>query len=78
MADALARALAGWYSGDNHIHINHGGWFAAAPATLLLEAEAEDLNVINDLIANQAGVCVHDLEYFEGKLYALSKPNRLV
>ena len=68
----------GWYSGDNHIHMNYGGLFEATPQTIMLEAEAEDLHVINDLVANQAGVRIHDLKYFEGKLHEHSKPNRLL
>lgn len=68
----------GWYSGDNHIHMNYGGLFEATPKTLMLEAEAEDLHVINDLVANQSGVRIHDLKYFEGKLHKLSKPKRLL
>ena len=67
-----------WYSGDNHIHMNYGGLFEATPSTLMLETEAEDLNVINDLIANQSGTRIHDLKYFEGELHVLSKPNRLL
>jgi hypothetical protein len=68
----------GWYSGDNHIHMNYGGIFEATPRTLMLEAEGEDLHVINDLVANQAGVRIHDLKYFQGRLHELSKPNRLL
>jgi TolB protein len=68
----------GWYSGDNHIHMNYGGIYEATPRSLMLEADGEDLHVINDLIANQAGTRIHDLKYFEGKLNAISKPNRLM
>jgi len=68
----------GWYSGDNHIHMNYGGIFRATPRSLLLEADGEDLHVINDLVANQAGTRIHDLAYFEGKLSSTSKPNRLL
>lgn len=68
----------GWYSGDNHMHMNYGGLFEATPRTLMLEADSEDLHVINDLVANYSGVRVLDLKYFEGKLHALSKPNRLM
>jgi Tol biopolymer transport system component len=71
-------ASLGWYSGDNHIHMNYGGIFQATPRSLLLEADAEDLNVVNDLVANQAGTRIHDLAYFEGKLSSASKPNRLL
>jgi Tol biopolymer transport system component len=68
----------GWYSGDNHLHMNYGGIYQATPRSLLLEADAEDLHVVNDLVANQAGTRIHDLLYFEGKLSEHSKPNRLL
>ena len=68
----------GWHSGDNHIHMNYGGIYEATPTSLMLEADGEDLHVINSLIANQAGTRIHDLRYFEGKLNASSKPNRLM
>ncbi len=68
----------GWYSGDNHIHMNYGGIYQATPRSLLLEADSEDLHVVNDLVANQAGTRIHDLHYFEGKLSSHSKPNRLL
>jgi TolB protein len=68
----------GWYSGDNHMHMNYGGLFGATPTSLMLEADAEDLHVINDLVANYSGVRVLDLKYFEGKLHSLSKSNRLL
>ena len=68
----------GWFSGDNHIHMNYGGIFGATPRSLMLEADAEDLHVVNDVIANQSGTRIHDLEYFEGKLNAISKRNRLM
>ncbi len=68
----------GWYSGDNHIHMNYGGIFQATPRSLMQEAKSEDLHVINDLIANQSGTRIHDLQYFEGKLHELSEANRLL
>jgi TolB protein len=64
MADMAGQ---GWYSGDNHIHMNYGGIFEATPKSLLLEARGEDLNVVNDLIANH-NTRIIDLKYFEGKL----------
>jgi TolB protein len=68
----------GWYSGDNHIHMNYGGIFEATPKSLLLEGEGEDLNVMNDLIANH-NTRIIDLSYFEGGgLNADSKPGRLI
>jgi hypothetical protein len=58
--------------------MNYGGIYEATPRSLMLEADGEDLHVVNDLIANQAGTRIHDLKYFEGKLNAISKPNRLM
>lgn len=68
----------GWYSGDNHLHMNYGGIYEATPRSLMLEADGEDLHVVNDLIANQSGTRIHDLKYFEGKLNAISKRDRLM
>ena len=67
----------GWYSGDNHVHMNYGGIFASTPKTLLLEAEAEDVHVINDLIANHHSRII-DLQYFEGKPHSLSNSSRIL
>ncbi len=67
----------GWYSGDNHLHMNYGGIFEGTPRSLLLEANSEDLHVTNDLVANM-GNRIFDLKFFEGKLNSLSSPNRLL
>ena len=58
-------AARGWHSGDNHIHLNYGGIFDATPESVLLEAEAEDLHVVNNLIANRSGGRIYDMKYFE-------------
>jgi len=70
-------AAQGWYSGDSHIHMNYGGNFEATPQSLLLEMDGEDLNVANGLLANW-NTRIMDRRYFEGKINANSKPNRLV
>jgi hypothetical protein len=67
----------GWYSGDNHMHMNYGGVFGEKPEYLLQEAEAEDLNVINDFPTNHNTHLI-DMEYFSGKLDPHSTPNRLL
>lgn len=71
-------AAQGWHSGDNHIHLNYGGIFEATPESVLLEAEAEDLHVVNNLIANNSGGRIYDMQYFEGKLNEISKDRRLI
>ena len=71
-------AAQGWHSGDNHIHLNYGGIYDATPESVWLEAEAEDLNVVNNLIANRSGGRIYDMKYFEGKLHDLSRDRRLI
>ncbi len=70
-------AAQGWYSGDTHLHMNYAGIFDATPKTLLLEAEAEDLNVVNDHVTNNSNRLI-DLQYFEGRPHPLSTPKRIL
>ena len=67
----------GWYSGDNHLHMNYGGIFGSTPDSLMLEAAAEDLHVVNNLIANHHNRII-DLDYFEGKPHAISDEQRIL
>jgi hypothetical protein len=50
MADLKAQ---GWYSASNHVHMNYGGDFRSKSEDLFLMAEAEDLDIIGDLVANR-------------------------
>ena len=43
----------GWWSGDLHVHMNYGGAYRNDPARLRVQAEAEDLHVVEDLIVNK-------------------------
>jgi TolB protein len=74
MTDFAAR---GWYSGDNHVHMNYGGVFRETPASLLGEMEAEDLNVVNALVANEQNHLV-DMQYFIGRPDPHSTSNRIL
>ena len=51
--DSLSRR--GWRSADLHIHMNYGGAYRATPRTLLLQARAEDLDLVENLIVNKEG-----------------------
>ena len=42
-----------WVSGDLHVHMNYGGTYRNAPEHLLEQAEAEHLEVVNNLIVNK-------------------------
>ncbi len=42
-----------WVSSDLHVHMNYGGTYRNTPAHLVEQAEAEDLDIVNDLIVNK-------------------------
>ncbi|MDR8391557.1 CehA/McbA family metallohydrolase [Aliifodinibius sp. S!AR15-10] len=42
----------GWYSGDNHFHLNYGGTYRLAPQDMLLDMKGEALDVAFPLLAN--------------------------
>ena len=52
-----------WQSGDIHVHMNYGGTYRNTPAQLLRQAEAEDLDVIYNLIVNKEQR-IPDISYF--------------
>ncbi|MEP7324348.1 MAG: CehA/McbA family metallohydrolase, partial [Gemmatimonadota bacterium] len=67
----------GWTSGDLHVHMNYGGHYRATPATLTLQARAEGLSVIENLIVNKEGR-VPDIGYFTGQPDPVSRPDLLI
>lgn len=67
----------GWYSGDNHLHMNYGGVYAETPESLLSEADAEDLDVVNDFPTNHNTRLI-DEQYFIGKPDPRSTPDRIL
>ena len=72
-------AANGWYSGDNHIHPNYGGHYFVTPEDLRNKAHAEDLNVVNGMIANYWGNSrVEDLEHFLGHPHPHTGPRTIV
>jgi hypothetical protein len=42
-----------WVSADVHVHMNYGGHYLNTPAHLLLQAQAEDLDIVENLIVNK-------------------------
>ncbi len=42
-----------WVSGDVHVHMNYAGTYRNTPANLALQASAEELSLVNDLIVNK-------------------------
>ncbi len=65
----------GWWSGDLHVHMNYGGTYRNTPAHLRLQAEAEDLHVVENLVVNKEAR-IPDIGYFSGRLDPVSVPGR--
>jgi dipeptidyl aminopeptidase/acylaminoacyl peptidase len=54
----------GWWSGDLHVHMNYGGTYRNTPARLLLQARAEDVHLVENLIVNKEQR-IPDIAYFQ-------------
>ncbi|MFC3814639.1 CehA/McbA family metallohydrolase [Lysobacter sp. GCM10012299] len=52
-AQALPAAFGSWRSADLHVHMNYGGHYANSPEHLALQARAEDLDIVENLIVNK-------------------------
>lgn len=61
----LPDAWEDWRSGDVHVHMNYGGIYRNSPENLVRQGEAEDLDVIFNLIVNKEQR-IPDIEYFSG------------
>ncbi len=64
-------------SGDLHVHMNYGGAYRNTPERLRFQAEAEDLDVVGNLIVNKEQR-VPDIEYFEGEPDRVSREDFLL
>ena len=67
----------GWYSGDLHVHMNYGGTYRNTPAHLALQARAEDVHLIENLIVNKEGR-MPDLGYFSGRPDPVSTASTII
>jgi hypothetical protein len=67
----------GWWSGDNHLHMNYAGVYYTTPAELLRQAAAEDLHVLNNLICNKEQR-IPDVDRFTGKIDPVSTAGRVL
>lgn len=52
-----------WQSADVHVHMNYGGTYRDTPERLVKQAEAEDLDVVFNLVVNKEQR-VPDISYF--------------
>ncbi|MBS0579237.1 MAG: CehA/McbA family metallohydrolase [Proteobacteria bacterium] len=66
-----------WVSGDVHVHMNYAGTYRNTPANLALQASAEDLALVNDLIVNKEQR-IPDIAYAGKGLDPASRADALV
>jgi TolB protein len=52
-----------WLSADVHVHMNYGGTYRNTPERLVRQADAEDLDVVFDLVVNKEQR-IPDISYF--------------
>ena len=62
----LPASFGKWRSADLHVHMNYGGTYRNRPHNLALQARAEDLDVVYNLIVNKEER-VPDIGYFLGR-----------
>lgn len=61
----------GWVSGDLHVHMNYGGTYRATPQSLVRQARAEGVRVVENLIVNKESR-IPDVQHFTGRPDAAS------
>ena len=72
-------AAKGWYSGSTHVHMNYAGNLHNTLENLMMMSEAEDQDIVNELVANKDNRIL-DYQFFVkgGGPHPLSTPGRLV
>jgi TolB protein len=55
-----------WVSGDVHVHMNYGGAYRNTPKHLVMQAAAENLQIVEDLVVNKEQR-IPDIAYFSAK-----------
>jgi Tol biopolymer transport system component len=69
--------FAAWRSADVHVHMNYGGTYYTRPADLIAQAQAEDLDMVFNLLVNKEQR-IPDIAYFSPKPDPLSTPQTLL
>ena len=62
----LPSAPGNWVSADLHMHMNYGGHYRNTPQHLVLQASAEDLDIVHNLVVNKEER-IPDIAYFSAK-----------
>jgi TolB protein len=66
-----------WVSSDLHVHMNYGGTYRNTPGHLVLQAEAENLGIVNNLIVNKEQR-IPDIAYSGKQVDAASNARAMV
>jgi TolB protein len=66
-----------WVSSDLHVHMNYGGEYRNTPGHLVLQAEAENLGIVNNLIVNKEQR-IPDIAYSGKQVDAASNERAMV
>jgi len=67
----------GWWSADNHFHMNYAGVYHTTPVALMQQGDSEDIDVLNNLICNKEQR-IPDVSFFTGKPDPLSTNRRIL
>jgi hypothetical protein len=67
----------GWWGGDLHVHMNYGGAYRNDPRHLALQAAAEGLNVVENLVVNKEQR-IPDMSFFRSGPDPVSTPDLLI
>ena len=72
-------AAKGWYSGSTHVHMNYAGNLHNTLENLMMMSDAEDQDVVNELVANKDNrILDHQFFIPGGGPHPLSDPNRIL
>jgi len=66
-----------WLSADVHVHMNYGGSYRNTPARMVAQAEAEDLDMVFNVIVNKEQR-IPDIDYFSSAPDAASNKRVLL
>ena len=71
--------LTGWYGGSTHVHMNYAGNLHNTPENLMMMSDAEDQDVVNDLIANKDNrILDHQFFIPGGEAHPISTEERIL
>jgi len=71
--------LTGWYNGSTHVHMNYAGNLHNTLENLMMMSDAEDQDVVNELVANKDNrILDHQFFIQGGGAHPISTPDRVM